>query len=89
MKKSIVQTEEYREIEKRYIDKATTLKNTQIDRSLPYEEQGRLSHINELAYTTIMGVVKMVRKEIEEKFKSKINLFTSTFWKLVNFLNRV
>jgi len=73
MKKSIVQTEEYREIEKKYIDKATTLKNTQIDRSLPYEEQGRLSHINELAYTTIMGVVKMVRKEIEEKFKSKIN----------------
>lgn len=71
--KSIIQTEAYREIEKRFILKAEIIKNAKIDRTIPYEEQGRQSHANGMAYETIIGVVKMMRKEIEEKFKKQIN----------------
>lgn len=71
--KSIVHTQIYREIEKRFIDKATLLKDNKIDRTLPYEEQGRQHHVNCLAYEAIMKIVKMIRAEIEEKFKKQVD----------------
>lgn len=71
--KSIVHTQIYREIEKKYIDKATALKYNKIDRTLPYEEQGRQHHVNCLAYEAIIKIVEAIRKEIEEKFKKQID----------------
>ena len=44
--KSIVQTEEYREIEAIFKREAVKIKNQKIDRKKTYEEQGRENHVN-------------------------------------------
>lgn len=67
---SIIFSDEYREIEARIIKIADELDQT-IDRTKDFSEQGMQSMAYEIARKKIKEVLRLVRKEKEQKFKPK------------------
>jgi hypothetical protein len=65
--KTVLQGAIWRELEQILLAEADALANRQLDRSKSYEEQGKESHVNELAANTMRGVIKSLASELNIK----------------------
>jgi hypothetical protein len=65
---SIIFTDEYRDIEAKIRKEISAF---EIDRSLPYDQQGMMSHAHEMAVKKVNDILTKVRKEKEQRFLPK------------------
>ena len=65
---SIIFSDEYKDIEAKIKREMAVF---EIDRSLPYEQQGMMSHAHEMAVKKVNDILTKVRKEKEQRFLPK------------------